>query len=126
MSILSFKQPPPSAPTPHADALTAHKAARAAAHTRQQDLAQKDSQAAQTVAAMQTNANVLAGARQRRLDLLAAQELGASNESDVAACERDISAAEQRATDLSESAQIAERKRALLKPQIDAVRAEQT
>jgi hypothetical protein len=122
MNILNLKPKPVAAATPAADALATNKQSRAEAQALYQELARKDTAAQQTVNAQLAGANQLAASRLRRLDLLAKNELGAANQPDIDQCERDIA---KDVTDLSmvaESAAVAERKRALLKPQIQAAR----
>jgi hypothetical protein len=123
MNVLNLIRPTEPA-TPADNARRDHIAKRAALNAQYLALAEKHAAAASDLAQLTGIKDGLAAARVRRLDLIAARELGADNSAALAAVEADIRAAEQRESECSERAEIAGRKRALLKPQLDQLRNE--
>ncbi len=123
MGILNLIKP--TAPeAPAADALRQHNAERAAKAAKLQELASKDAAALADLRMLAGIRDGLDGARQRRLDLLAESELGADHASALATVEAAIRDAEREEATCTERAAISERKRALLRPQMDAVHTE--
>ena len=118
-SILSLLRPAPA--TPAADALAAHDATRASIAKERQALSETDSAKLTDITMLETIRAGLQGARDRRLDLLAAQGLGSDVAAELTTVEAAIAAGEREESSVTERAAIATRQRALLAPQLTAL-----
>ena len=118
-TLFAIKDKP--APTPAADALAAHDAARAALQTEREAVSKTDAEKLSAVTMLRGIRDGLAGARERRLDLLAEQGLGVDVAASLAKVEADIRTAEREESDFNERAAIATRQRALLAPKLKAL-----